>query len=148
MPNKSRAEYLREWRSKNREKCRLWQINWRSEHPEKMEQYSKSNKERCRRWYEKNAEKQREYSRKWRINNPEKAREIDRNKTRHYYPDKFNARKAVFMAIKNGRIDRPTHCSRCGKECKPQGHHHRGYEFALDVIWLCSVCHGIEHRKI
>lgn len=35
---------------------------------------------------------------------------------------------------------------RCGTDKNVHGHHH-DYSKPLDVEWLCSTCHGIEHRK-
>lgn len=39
-------------------------------------------------------------------------------------------------------------CTICGENAK-EYHHHKGYEkkYWLDVIPLCSKCHGLEHRK-
>jgi|JI7StandDraft_1071085.scaffolds.fasta_scaffold265956_2 hypothetical protein len=64
---------------------------------------------------------------------------------RKYDPDKNPARVAVFRAVKSGKLVRPETCSSCGKSCKPQAHHHKGYdkENRLDVVWLCSGCHSL-----
>ena len=57
--------------------------------------------------------------------------------------EKCAARAAVGRAVKSGILVRPSKCSQCGKICATQAHHYRGYEHQLDVIWLCSVCHGL-----
>lgn len=57
---------------------------------------------------------------------------------------KCSARSAVGTAIRNGTLVRPSRCSSCGRKCRPQAHHRNGYRRALDVIWLCSECHGLE----
>jgi len=56
---------------------------------------------------------------------------------------KILARNAVWAAIKKGRLVRPDSCSGCGRICRPEAHHHRGYEkdVCLDVEWLCPKCH-------
>lgn len=69
---------------------------------------------------------------------------------RPYNPEKSPARNALNRAIESGKIVRPDHCQECGKSCKPDGHHHKGYdkEHWLDVIWLCRECHSLtEHPE-
>lgn len=70
---------------------------------------------------------------------------------RHYYRNKERrqktAHRAVSRALANGKLVRPTTCSRCGCECLPFAHHVNGYdkENELNIIWLCPACHGEEH---
>ena len=55
----------------------------------------------------------------------------------------------VWRAIKDGRLTPAHNCERCGhdfSEFKRHGHH-ADYSKPLDVEWLCSRCHGQEHRK-
>lgn len=61
-------------------------------------------------------------------------------------PAKHKARAKLKDAVDAGRINRPTHCSRCGKRCKPDGHHDE-YSQPLKVVWLCSSCHRINHKQ-
>lgn len=61
------------------------------------------------------------------------------------YPEKAEARRLVRMAINNGSIIRPFMCSNCQTLCKPDGHHHKGYDSPLEVTWLCQTCHRKEH---
>ncbi len=50
-------------------------------------------------------------------------------------------------AIKDGSLVRPAACSRCGAKPSQSIHgHHRDYSRPLDVVWLCSKCHGHERR--
>lgn len=61
---------------------------------------------------------------------------------------KYRARIVLGNAVRDGRIKKPSRCSRCGEE-KPgrQIHgHHADYSKPLRVRWLCSSCHGKEHR--
>lgn len=60
---------------------------------------------------------------------------------------KIRARKIFRAAVKTGFLVRPNHCSKCMKECKPDGHHD-DYNKPLEVRWLCKVCHNHEHKKL
>ncbi len=62
---------------------------------------------------------------------------------RERFPERSKARIAVGHAVRDGRLFRPSSCSNCGKKCRPEGHHHKGYarENWLDVVWLCKPCH-------
>ena len=64
------------------------------------------------------------------------------------------ARQLVAKAIQSGTLVRPEACERCG--CRGQtadgrafvqAHHHRGYDFPLDVEWLCGKCHAVEDGR-
>jgi hypothetical protein len=65
----------------------------------------------------------------------------DLYKLRH--PEIERSRKAVHNAIRDRRLIRPNHCSKCGKECVPEGHH-PDHSKPLEVVWLCSD----DHRKL
>ncbi len=49
-------------------------------------------------------------------------------------------------AVKRGSIKIKHRCERCGNKCKLQKHH-PNYSKPLEVVWLCSGCHGITRRK-
>lgn len=66
-------------------------------------------------------------------------------KERH--PEKVAAHKAVYDAVKRGRLKRPETCSICNSECKPEAHH-EDYARPLDVIWLCGDCHRGTHETV
>lgn len=78
--------------------------------------------------------------------------EKDRNRTKSYRernPQKYKAQCSVNNALRDNLLVRPTTCSCCGKECKPQGHHWSyDEEHWLDVIWLCTRCHADEHKRL
>ncbi len=78
--------------------------------------------------------------------------EKDRLRTKNYRernPQKHKAQRVVNNALRDGLIVRPTTCSCCEKECKPQGHHWSyDEEHWLDVIWLCTRCHADEHKRL
>lgn len=60
-------------------------------------------------------------------------------------PEKVHARRAVTEALKRGTLTRQP-CEGCGSTERVQGHHD-DYAKQLDVRWLCTRCHGIEHRR-
>lgn len=68
---------------------------------------------------------------------------------------KSRARAAVKRAVETGKLIRPPACPRCKQpeRFRSDGrslihaHHHRGYEFPLDVEWLCIDCHFVEDPR-
>lgn len=126
----------------------------------KDRKYEQANREKMTakhdRWYEKNIDHVAEYRRKRYAENPEPyknssiayRKKNDNEPVKKYkykYPHKKKAHLYVELAIHYGHLVRPDHCSKCGIICKPQGHHH-DYDLPLDVTWLCTKCHGLEHR--
>lgn len=81
-------------------------------------------------WAKNNRESLSEYQYEWYQNNKEKRR----------------AHVILRRAILSGEIMRPENCSKCQKQCKPDGHH-TDYSKALDVIWLCRACHSRESPR-
>lgn len=73
------------------------------------------------------------------------AAAVARHKKR--FPEKYSARNKVNHAIHDGRLTPPTTCSMCGKETVNIHAHHADYSKPLEVMWLCTECHGKEHRK-
>lgn len=63
---------------------------------------------------------------------------------------KRKAQCAVSNALRDGKLVRPSKCEHCGtSEKKIQGHHWSYLpEHWLDVMWLCTTCHGLEHRRL
>ena len=58
--------------------------------------------------------------------------------------DRMRARRALWKALKAGRITR-TSCARCGSTIGLHGHH-EDYSRPLDVVWLCGPCHISVHK--
>lgn len=135
--------------------------NWKINNPEILVE---SNKKSCKKGYEKFKSERLEYGKlyrqvyaeekkqrdsEWRLRNPDKVREYGRKSAanqRKNSPLKVKARMLVQYAVEIGILMKPTNCSKCLKECKPEGHH-PDYSKPLEVIWLCRECHNKEHGK-
>jgi len=65
-------------------------------------------------------------------------------RSRREEPQKWIARNAVNNAIRDGKMERGTDCYFCGSSERLQAHH-EDYNHPLDVVWLCSSCHGKLH---
>lgn len=51
-------------------------------------------------------------------------------------------------AAREGAIEKPAECSRCGDRPRKLQGHHESYARPLDVIWLCIPCHRVRHIEI
>lgn len=62
-------------------------------------------------------------------------------------PIRVKARAEVSAAMRRGDIVRPEECDSCQRPCRPDAHHHLGYEPVhwLTVTWLCRRCHKAAH---
>lgn len=67
-------------------------------------------------------------------------------KWREMNPVKRAANVILGNAVRDGKIDKPDKCSKCGCEGRIHGHHY-DYSLPLSVIWLCAKCH-IEWHEI
>lgn len=61
-------------------------------------------------------------------------------------PLKAVAHNAVNNAIRDGKL-KAKPCERCGFALGVQAHH-EDYSKPLEVVWLCTKCHGARHREI
>lgn len=61
--------------------------------------------------------------------------------------DKTKAHRLVVKALREGNLTRPETCESCGKHGRIQGHH-ADYSKPLEVDWLCSSCHTLEHIRL
>ena len=108
-----------------------------------------------------NLEKIREYDR----NRPNYKERLQRNKeyaktdkgkevvakSRDNYHKKHRMRRESVQtlgnALRDGKILRPTACSKCGISCTPHGHHN-DYTKPLEVVWVCIHCHTKFHKHV
>ncbi len=118
--------------------------------------------ERSKKFRQENNEKYLQLQRNYRLKDLEKYRELSRKYFKSeeykrkrnlrkghlkYNPFKIKARKILQAAVRVNFILRPNTCSKCGIECKPDGHHD-DYSKPLEVRWLCKICHNHEHKKL
>ncbi len=63
---------------------------------------------------------------------------------------KRKAQHTLSNAVRDSKVIKPTSCEHCStSEKKIQGHHWSYLEeHWLDVIWLCTGCHGKEHKRL
>lgn len=111
----------REWATKNPEKRKAI---WRAHAESNRDKYAESNRAYYRRHGERRMAALQAY---WKAN-----------------PGKREARHAIAYALQTGRIQRKP-CEHCGSQKRVHAHHH-DYSKPLEVTWLCSICHGKEHR--
>ncbi len=64
-------------------------------------------------------------------------------------PEKNKARWDLKNAVRAGKVIKPDNCSVCHEVVIPARlhGHHPDHTKPLEVIWLCNVCHGREHRR-
>ncbi len=67
-------------------------------------------------------------------------------KFRTTHPIQYAATNIVNNAIRDGKLIKPSNCSKCSIECVPDGHH-CDYAYPLDVKWLCRKCHNDWHKE-
>lgn len=113
-------EYHREWRKKNRLKCRAALKRYADKNPEKRKLQDKCRKKK-----------------------KEKIYQSIRRLRRAANPKKIRAQEACRYAIRVGKIKRGS-CVSC-KSPKVVAHHN-DYSKPLDIIWLCAKHHSAWHR--
>lgn len=102
-----------------------------------------------REWRETNRESIRAYFRE-RTKNLTREQITKHNASHKAYqsrnPIKISAKNQANHAIRSGRLIRKP-CERCSRTTHIHAHH-EDYTKPLDVVWLCSGCHGDRHREI
>ena len=139
-------EYHRLWHQKTKEKRKMLirknLKNYNLRHPEKV-------KKRLSDWYARNKEKVYEYNKKWRLDHIDYYRKRQNCYAKKYQTEDVVKRKQrirfkTLNLIKNGRLKRKLFCEKCGSKGTIHAHH-KTYT-PVDVIFVCSRCHGELHR--
>lgn len=60
-------------------------------------------------------------------------------------PEKRHAHYVVNNAVRDGRLIKPSACSKCDRSGVRLEGHHDDYSRPLDVVWLCCRCHRRHH---
>lgn len=65
-------------------------------------------------------------------------------------PNKRKAQHAANNALRDGKIEKQTICEHCEQDGLKLHKHHWSYlpEHWLDIVWLCTSCHGKEHKRL
>lgn len=113
-------------------------------------EYRKKRNDKSRAWREGNREHIAQYNAARYDDDPQRMRAAVKS-SHAAYPEHLKARKSVAWAVKAGTFPPAWTmvCERCQEAQAAQYHHHKGYdpEFKLDVIALCTECHGKEHQS-
>ena len=152
----------KKWRTKNIEKVRKYKRLYQKHRYDTDKKYRDVLKSQQALFYQRNSERIKARIKIWVSKNRDKVR----TNAKAYYHRNAEARKKLMARIKESRrtivgkarwklskaisqgiITRPSNCSKCLKNCKPHGHH-TDYNKPIDVVWLCSLCHGKVHSKI
>lgn len=85
---------------------------------------------------------------RYRESRPDRIKEIH-ERHRDVHRDKVNARHAVFYAVKTGKMlpASAQKCEDCGSEAEHLHHESYSPEHLLDVVPLCTTCHGKRHTE-
>lgn len=70
------------------------------------------------------------------------------NKFRLDHPQKASAHSKIAYAVRSGSVSRPDTCEKCSSYHSNIHAHHDDYSKPLEVIWLCTACHGSEHKML
>ena len=72
-----------------------------------------------------------------------------RNKSSLLNHNKKNSNTRLGNAIRDGLVKKVEYCQFCNSNNSIHAHHwNYSNTYVFDVIWLCSKCHGLEHRRI
>lgn len=110
---------------------RKYYSNNRDQHLESCRKWQKNNRDKVVAYQKEFREKQKIAGKKWVINNPER----------------YKAHKKLNYAVFKGEVVKSSSCQVCGCSNKKIEAHHYDYTKSLEVIWVCTGCHGWIHRK-
>jgi hypothetical protein len=123
-----RKQHYWQNRDKYIKKAREWKLVNRSRATE-LGQISRDN----------NRSHLRELSKSWK-RDPDACK-----KYRGKHPERYEAYKIFYNALRRGEIPKIEHCQNCNSTENIHAHH-GDYGKPLDVVWLCSLCHGKTRR--
>jgi len=69
----------------------------------------------------------------------------DKYRANHKNKSKLKSQYAIKWQVKAGKIIPPCCCSICNDSTSILHAHHPDYSKALEVIWVCPVCHKLQH---
>lgn len=116
--NEVSRKYYRDNRDKHLESCR----SWKTRNKTRFENYQKQ--------YKQTTQAQNN-QRKWAMS----------------HPIRVKAQKTLNYAVFKGELEKSSCCQVCGDSAPRIEAHHYDYNKPLEVIWVCTSCHGWIHRK-
>lgn len=69
------------------------------------------------------------------------------NETKNAWRNRNNHKSRAHSQAARAHKIKPNGCSRCTKKTQTLQRHHPDYSKPKEILWLCTKCHGIEHRK-
>jgi len=102
-----------------------------------------------RRYNENNKDKKKKFRDSYKKKFPEKVKAIMSIATKKWAdknPEKRKAYSEVYCAMKCGKIIKES-CSKCGGNNDVMAHH-EDYTKPLEILWLCRLCHIVEHKRL
>lgn len=142
----TKAEQSKRWRAANPEKNRAYQKKYRDANLEwdkaRKAEWRQQNPEYHKEYREAHPELYAEIAKNFNLRHPERAAEYSK-RNREANPEKVQARRALNLAVLQGRIV-PQPCFVCGKKGEA---HHASYasDMQLCVTWLCHRHHAQVH---
>ena len=141
-----RKNLAKEWRAKNPGRCRELRSAWREKNPGREAQ-GQRDRDRRDYWSDPDAYRKRASEYISSLTQEQRAKRNARRRAEYAQTPKVKARLSVLSAIRLGALVRPSQCSKCGGRGKRIEAHHEDYGKPLNVVWLCSVCHGETRRR-
>lgn len=99
-----------------------------------------SHRKALRRYNRENLTAANERKKRWKRRNPQRYKAFV---ARQAFKEK--ARQLLGAAVRSGKIKKPEKCEGC-PSTDELGGHHNDYRKPLEVVWLCTICHGLRHR--
>lgn len=137
--------YRRQYAITNREKLTAKAMEYKRKHRARVNELQ--NKRRAERYRTdpEFREKQREAAR---IQSRKRRAKRALYNAQHRKSIELRARRKAQKAVRCGKLIRPDACDACGtREARRIEAHHPDYSKPLEVLWLCTLCHGAIHAS-
>ena len=105
-------------------------------------EHRESHLDSCKDWQRRNMDKVHLYQQTHR-----KRKRTSDNLYKATHPIRVRAQKRLNYAVFKGEVEKKESCQVCGCSDKKTEAHHYDYDKPLEVIWVCTACHGWIHRK-
>jgi len=134
-----RRVYSRMYYKTHHKQCLISRKNYRASHRDWFVAYFKK-------YYLAHRDKKIAYAKKW-AQSHRKLVNIYSNRWMNGNLKKHRAHVKLQLALKAGKLTKPTLCSLCGARKRLDGHH-KNYALPLLVKWVCRGCHKRVHACV